>query len=61
MTDIKLTLTVAETNAILKALGEFPYSQVYQLIAKIQQEAAQQVSADLKVVETPLEAGSENG
>lgn len=44
MEQIKLTLTVEEANVILEALGNMPYKTVYQLVGKIQQQAAQQIS-----------------
>lgn len=43
MNDIHLTLTLPEVNQILQALGTQPYHSVYQLIAKIQEQAAAQV------------------
>ena len=39
MNEIKLTLTLDETNAILSALGHMPYGQVFQLVSKIHQQA----------------------
>ena len=48
----KLTLTLDEVNLILHALGTLPYQQVFQLIAKIQQEA----QAQLKPNESPQES-----
>jgi hypothetical protein len=43
MQTIKLSLTVEEINTILEALGQMPYSRVYQLIGKIQQQAQRQL------------------
>jgi len=43
MQPIQLKLTIDETNVILKALGEMPYVQVHQLIAKIHQQASSQL------------------
>jgi hypothetical protein len=45
MPEITLTLSVAETNLILEALGQMPYVRVYELIAKMQQQAQAQLSA----------------
>jgi hypothetical protein len=45
MPEINLTLSVAETNLILEALGQMPYVRVYELIAKMQQQAQAQLSA----------------
>lgn len=42
---LQLTLTVADINQILEALGQQPYARVYQLIGSIQQQAAAQLSA----------------
>lgn len=41
--ELTLTLTVAETNGILQALGNMPYLQVASLIQKVQQQATPQV------------------
>ena len=56
MKEINLKLTVEEANVILTALGNMPYSQVFQLIGKIHQQAAEQseqVSANGVKSETP--------
>jgi hypothetical protein len=45
MQEITLTLSLAEANQILEALGELPYVRVYELIAKIQQQAQVQLGA----------------
>ena len=39
---LQLSLTVAEINQILEALGQQPYARVFQLIGRIQQQAAAQ-------------------
>ena len=39
---LQLTLTVAEINQVLEALGRRPYARVFQLIGRIQQQAASQ-------------------
>lgn len=43
MDTIQLQLELAEVNKILKSLGALPYSEVYQLIEKIQHQAALQI------------------
>jgi len=43
MTDIDLTLTVAEVNSIMAMLGRQPYEQVEGLIAKIRAQAIPQL------------------
>jgi hypothetical protein len=45
MTEINVTLTIAEVNQILEALGQLPYSKVYQLVSKIQEQASNQLNA----------------
>lgn len=42
---ITLELTLAETNVLLEALGTRPYAQVYEVIAKIHQQAEQSAEA----------------
>lgn len=44
MKDIKLNLNVNETNTVLRALSALPYSQVHELITKIQQQAREQLN-----------------
>jgi hypothetical protein len=41
--NLYLHLTLEETNLLLEALGQMPYIQVHQLIAKIQQQASEQL------------------
>jgi len=41
--EVKITLTLGEVNQILDALGNVPYRQVFQLIAKIQTQAEAQL------------------
>ncbi len=43
MNEITLTLSIDETNTVLQGLGAMPFSEVHQLIAKIQQQANQQL------------------
>lgn len=41
---IQLQLSVDEVNAILEALGALPFSRVYQLIGRIQEQARAQLA-----------------
>lgn len=43
MQEIKLSLTLDETNLILEGLGDLPFAKVHTLIAKIQQRATAQL------------------
>lgn len=43
MQEIKLQMTVEETNLILEGLGQLPFARVYALIGKIQEQAAEQL------------------
>ena len=45
MQEIQLTLTLAEVNQILAALGDKSYKDVFQLVNKIQAQAAGQLNA----------------
>jgi hypothetical protein len=40
---MKLEITLDEVNTILGALGAQPYTQVFQLVTKIQQQAQEQL------------------
>lgn len=42
--EINITVSVAEANGILQALGQMPYMQVADLIAKIKQQAEIQLN-----------------
>ena len=65
MDELHLTLTVDETNQILQALGQLPYGSVYQLVAKIQQQAQQQLNAPTGTaplhVPPPADDGADDG
>mgnify|MGYP003994061241 CR=1 FL=1 len=50
-TEINLTLTIDETNLILEALGNLPFSKVFTLISKIQEQASQQISPEVAATE----------
>lgn len=41
---VELSLTLAEVNQILEALGNQPYVRVFQIIGKIQQQVEGQLS-----------------
>jgi len=45
MKDFKLKLDIAEVNLIIKALGNLPFNQVNELIAKIHSQAQEQLVA----------------
>ena len=45
MPELELKLTLPEINVLLEALGGLPYKQVFQLVAKIQQQAQAQLQA----------------
>ena len=51
---VKLELDINEVNTVMLALGNMPYVQVEQLIAKIRQQAIPQVQAAQQ--EQPAEA-----
>ena len=53
MKEIKLVLTVEETNQILDALGNQPFKSVYGLIGKIQNQAASQLNENGAAPEVP--------
>lgn len=55
MKEINLVLTVEETNKILDALGNLPFKSVFGLIQKIQNQAANQLSQNEEMQETPQE------
>jgi hypothetical protein len=41
---MKLDLTINEVNAIMQALGNMPYAQVFELVQKIREQAQAQIS-----------------
>jgi hypothetical protein len=43
MKDFKITINVNEANLILRALGNMPYSQVNELVAKIHSQVQEQL------------------
>lgn len=42
--EIQLQLTTEEINLLLEGLGNLPFVKVYQLIGKIQEQAARQMN-----------------
>ncbi len=46
MKTIKLEVTIDEANLILEGLGLLPFARVYGLVAKIQQQAQEQVNGE---------------
>jgi hypothetical protein len=42
--DLHLSVTVDEVNLILEAVGLLPFARVYALVAKVQQQASQQLN-----------------
>jgi hypothetical protein len=40
---MKLELTITEINAVLQALGNMPYAQVFELVEKIRAQAKEQL------------------
>ncbi len=45
MKPIKLELSIDETNLILEALGQLPFTRVFALIGRIQEQARTQLQA----------------
>ena len=45
-TQVTFTLTLDEANKIFKALGALPFSEVYELIGKLNEQANQQLSGN---------------
>lgn len=43
--EIELRLEIEEINLILEALGQQPFARVFELVAKIQQQASEQLEA----------------
>ena len=52
MQDITLSLAVDEVNLVLEGLGNLPFAKVYELVAKIQGQAAEQIRSRTQT-ETP--------
>ncbi len=55
--DMTLNLATEDINIILEGLGNLPFVKVYQLISKIQEQAAQQLQPEngqAKTVKQPM-------
>lgn len=48
MKELNLSLTIDETNILMKALGDLPFVQVSGLISKIHNQATVQLEAEKK-------------
>jgi hypothetical protein len=46
--ELNLKISLEEANLILKALGNLPFSQVYELIGKINEQANEQLKKEKK-------------
>lgn len=46
MKEVNLKLNVNEVNMVIKALGQLPYNQVYEIIGRIHTQASEQVNSD---------------
>lgn len=46
MKQVHLTLSVNEVNMVIRALGQFPYNQVYETINNIHAQASEQVKGE---------------
>jgi hypothetical protein len=46
MKEINFTVTIDEANLILRGIGLLPFAEVYQLVAKLQQQAGRQLERD---------------
>lgn len=60
MAEIKIMLTLEETNLVLEALGEMSFVRVHQLIGKIQQQAQSQLLATQEKQALPKTTAPEN-
>lgn len=45
MNNLRLELSIDDTNLILEALGNLPFARVFQLIGRVQEQARAQVEA----------------
>ena len=53
MSKIKLDLSIDEANLVLEGLGNLPFAKVFALIAKIQEQASQQLNGEMVQNEVP--------
>lgn len=44
--ELHLSVTVDEVNLILEGVGQLPFAKVYALVAKLQQQASQQLGGE---------------
>ena len=51
MSEINLQVTIDEANVILEGLGQLPFAKVFALVAKLQEQAAQQLKQDEPITE----------
>ena len=51
MSEINLQVTIDEANVILEGLGQLPFARVFALVAKLQEQAAQQLKQDEPITE----------
>lgn len=51
MSEINLQVTIEEANVILEGLGQMPFAKVFALVAKLQEQAAQQLRKDEPMAE----------
>ena len=61
MQDIQLTLTLAEVNQLLAVLGQRPYAEVFELVAKLKQQAEMQLSQNATQPTIKLSQSKEEG
>lgn len=52
MKEINLQINIDEANLILEALGNLPFARVYTLIAKIQEQAGEQLQGGKQVADS---------
>jgi hypothetical protein len=46
MKEITLTVTIDEANLILEGIGLLPFTKVFQLVGKLQEQARRQLDGD---------------
>ena len=46
MKNLRLSLSVNETNLILEGLGQMPYARVFALVENLQKQAAQELKEE---------------
>ena len=53
--EFQISLSIDEANILLEALGKQPFNQVFQIISKIQQQAAAQLNGQAEEVNSIFE------